>query len=433
MGIGEDFKTLLNNVAINNSEVISLRYGEVTASLNKSFRDTESKFANSLQVGSYGRWTAIRGISDLDMIYIMPKSSWDTYKNGGQYKLLSDVAKAIRARYPTTTVKVDRLVVRVLYNNFDIEVQPAFEQSDFSYVYPDTKDNGSWKTTKPRDEINEIQRKNNESNRNLRRLCKLVRAWKNKHGVAMGGLLIDTLAHRYLCSTTFYDDKSYFYYRYMVRDFFEYLSNEPDKEYYMALGSGQRVAVKKRFQRKAKRAYELCVKAIDASGQKGEYQKWRNVFGNVFPAPLVLEKAAYDSVFEDTEEFVEDRFLVDIRYDVKIECDVTQRGFRRGRLTDFLRQNIPLFRRKSLDFYIKYRGINESFELYWKVLNRGEIARRKNCIRGQIFSDSGWHKINETTDFAGDHLVECYVVQRGVVVARNKILVPIDGREDEYV
>jgi len=46
---------------------------------------------------------------------------------------------------------------------------------------------------------------------NLRRLCKMVRAWNNKHGVGMGGLLIDTLAHNFLNSTSCYDDKSYFY------------------------------------------------------------------------------------------------------------------------------------------------------------------------------------------------------------------------------
>jgi hypothetical protein len=64
------------------------------------------------------------------MIYIMPSSKWEDYKTGGQNKLLKAAKDAISARYPTTTVKVDRLVVRVLYNDFHIEVQPAFEQSE---------------------------------------------------------------------------------------------------------------------------------------------------------------------------------------------------------------------------------------------------------------------------------------------------------------
>ena len=66
------FQEFLSNLAIDNADRISLRYGEITVSLNKKFRDTESKTANSLQVGSYGRWSAIKGISDLDMLYITP-------------------------------------------------------------------------------------------------------------------------------------------------------------------------------------------------------------------------------------------------------------------------------------------------------------------------------------------------------------------------
>ena len=48
----------------------------------------------------------------------------------------------------------------------------------------------------------------------------------------MGGLLIDTLAYNFLKSTSDYDSKSYLYYDEMVRDFFKYLANEPDKDHY---------------------------------------------------------------------------------------------------------------------------------------------------------------------------------------------------------
>jgi tRNA nucleotidyltransferase (CCA-adding enzyme) len=180
------FQDFLSNIKVANEEQITLRYQEITCALNKKFRDTESKTSNQLQVGSYGRWTAIKGISDLDMLYIMPSSKWEDYKNGGQSKLLKDTKDAILARYPRTTVFVDRLVVCVQYTNFHVEVQPVFKQEDGSYKYPDTKNGGSWKITKPQAELDEMQNMNNAKNRNLRRLCKMARAWKNKHGVSMG-------------------------------------------------------------------------------------------------------------------------------------------------------------------------------------------------------------------------------------------------------
>jgi hypothetical protein len=253
MTVTEMFSDFLNNLKVNNAETISLRYGEITSSLNKSFRDSESKTANSLQVGSYGRWTAIKGISDLDMLYIMPGSQWEKYKNGGQSRLLTETKDAIKARYPRTDVRVDRLVVTVTYKDFHIEVQPVFKQDDGSFKYPDSYNGGLWKITKPSEEIKAMKDFVAQKNKNLRRLCKMARAWKNKHGVGMGGLLVDTLAHNFLSSTPDYDEKSFLYYDFMSRDFFKYLSELPEQDHYKALGSGQNVKVKKKFQRKAKK------------------------------------------------------------------------------------------------------------------------------------------------------------------------------------
>lgn len=385
MSISDDFKTFLDNIKIDNAATIGSRYGEVTAALNKEFRDTESKTANSLQVGSYGRWTAINGISDLDMIYVMPAGKWEDYKDGRQYELLRDARAAIKRRYPSTTVKVDRLVVRVLYKDFHLEVMPAFKLADGSYKYPDTANGGSWKITKPQAELDEMKEANARKNRNLRRLCKMARAWKNKHGVAMGGLLIDTLAYNFLESTDDYDTKSYHYYDFMCRDFFEFLADQPEQSEYAALGSRQRVRVKKRFERKAKKAYELCLKAIEASGQKNERQKWRDVFGNAYPAPAKSaagEAAAYAHVFKNTEEFVEDRFPVDIRYDLRINCEVTQDGFRPTMLRQLLEGYGVLRPQKKLRFFLADASdLPENVELYWKVLNRGDEAERRDMIR----------------------------------------------------
>lgn len=434
MSIADTFKQFLNNLAVDNAETITLRYEEITCSLNKNFRNTESKTANSLQVGSYGRWTAIKGISDLDMLYIMPKGAWDTYnKKGGQSKLLVDTAAAIRSRYPQTNIRVDRLVVAAVYSKFRIEAQPVFEQDDGSFKYPDTYDGGSWKITKPRDEIRAMKEFSSEKNQNLRRLCKMARAWKNKHGVGMGGLLIDTLVHNFLNSTTDYDNKSYLYYDYMSRDFFAYLKDLPKQDYYAALGSGQRVKVKKSFQSMANKAHELCLKAIDARGTDSQNDKWRAVYGRLFPASEKVTKveAASDRVVRMTEEFAEDVFVgIDIRNNIKIDCTVEQAGFRPASLRELLREHKLLKPRKTLKFSVVNTDIVGPYELFWKVLNRGEEAIRRDCIRGQIVADNGHKQRTETTRFRGDHVVECYAVVDHVVIATDRIHVPIDSNQE---
>lgn len=433
MSIADTFKEFVTNLAVDNSATISSRYEEITCSLNKKFRDTESKTENSLQVGSYGRWTAIKGISDLDMLYIMPKGEWDNYKDDGQSRLLSDAAAAIRARYRQTTVRVDRLVVAAIYSKFRVEAQPVFEQDDGSFKYPDTYNGGSWKITKPRDEIKAMSDFVSDKNKNLRRLCKMARAWKNKHGVGMGGLLIDTLAHNFLNSTDEYDDKSYLYYDYMSRDFFSYLKDLPKQDYFAALGSGQRVKVKKNFQRKAKKAYELCLKAIEAEGQDNQNDKWRKVYGRLFPAAekLVKIEAASGRNVRMTEEFVEDVFGgIDIRNNITIDCNVEQAGFRTASLREIVKEHKLLKPRKKLTFSVVSADIAVPYGLFWKVLNRGQEAVNRDCIRGQIVADDGHKRRVETTTFKGDHVVECYAVVDGVVVATDRIHVPIDSNEE---
>lgn len=437
MSIADTFKQFLSNLAVDNAQAISDRYGEITCALNKKFRDTESKTANTLQVGSYGRHTAIKGISDLDMLYIMPKGDWDNYKDGGQSKLLSDTAAAIRARYPKTTVKVDRLVVQAIYSNFRVEAQPVFEQDDGSFKYPDTYNGGSWKITKPREEIQAMSEFDTQKNKNLRRLCKMARAWKNKHGVGIGGLLIDTLAHNFLKSTSDYDDKSYLYYDYMSRDFFAYLKELPKQDYFAALGSGQRVKVKKNFQRKAKKAHELCLKAIDAEGKENQNDKWRAVYGRLFPAAEKVQKAALADraghAVRMTEEFPEDVFAaIDIRNNIRIDCQVEQNGFRPASLREMLRNRTLLMPRKKLTFTVVETDIPGSYSLFWKVLNRGQEAINRDCIRGQIVADDGHKRNVEHTNFKGDHVVECYALVDGVVVATDRIHVPINANQEDY-
>jgi len=428
LSVSEMFQQFLDNLKIDNDEQITLRYEEITACLNKKFRDTESKTANSLQVGSYGRWTGIKNISDLDMLYIMPKSKWDDYKNGGQSQLLTDTKDAIKARYPTTIVKVDRLVVRVLYTNFHVEVQPVFEQEDGSFKYPDTYNGSSWKITKPREEIKAMSEFVTQKNKNLRRLCKMARAWKNKHGVGMGGLLIDTLAHNFLKSTNEYDDKSFLYYDYLSRDFFKYLADQPDQDYYAALGSGQRVKVKQKFQKKAKKAHELCQKAIAAKNTDTVNDKWKKVYGRPFPAKATVNKADTSQLLEswrNTEEFIEDRYPVDIRYSLKIECEVSQNGYRQHYLTEMLINHIPLLANKKLKFWVFHIDVPGTYSIEWKVLNKGDEARRRDSVRGQIVPDKGHKEKIENTLFRGGHIVECYAIQNGVVVAKDRIEVPI--------
>lgn len=419
------FDGLLTNLTVDTSDKIAQRRDEITKSLNLEFRGVEGSTENKLMVGSYGRWTAIRGISDLDLLFILPASARDRYiKDGGPSKVLARVRQAIEKRYANTSVTVDRLVVVVQFSDFMFEVQPVFQNADNSYLYPDTKSD-SWKITKPRAEIDEIRTENDRSNGSLRRLCKLARAWKNKHGTPMGGLLIDTLVYNFLKDRTEFHSSNSVLDDEMVKEFFLFLAEEEDHEFYAAVGSKQRVAVKKRFQPKARKAHNLALKAIEAEGQKNAYKKWRDIFGRVVPASAADSLAASAARYSDTEEFVEDQYRVDVRYSLGIDCEVTQAGFRPTMLREMLRRRTWLLPRKQLKFKIVSTDVRGPYAVRWKVLNRGPEAERRDAIRGDLIESNHGQERHETTSFSGTHYVECYAIQDGTVVARDEIEVPI--------
>jgi hypothetical protein len=250
----------------------------------------------------------------------------------------------------------------------------------------------------------------------------MARAWKDANGVVMGGLLIDTLVYRFFSATSEYDDKGSLWFDFMARDFFEFLMNEPDKDYYLALGSNQRVNVKKRFQSKAKKAYNRCLDAIDKEGKASANKKWREVFGSA--VPLEISESARS--FKDTEEFIENRYPVDIRESLVIDCKVTQNGWRTASLREMLKNKALLLPNKELDFTLTECSVSYPYDVKWKVLNRGDEAEHRNNIRGEIIlPNRAGNARHEQTSFRGEHVVECYVIKDGIVVARDVIDVPI--------
>lgn len=205
MTTAKAFEDLLSNIVLDNNEQLSNRYKEITKKLNRRFRNTDSETDNSLQVGSYGRYTGIKGISDLDMLYIIPDGLWDTYKNDPS-KLLRDTRDALQERWPNTEIYVDSPVVVLNFENFKFEIQPVFmdyeENDDLPfYWFPDTKDS-KYKKTKPKHEQAEMTRFRSKYGDTHRRLCKIMRAWKNTSGLAMSGLLLDTLTYNFLNDKT---------------------------------------------------------------------------------------------------------------------------------------------------------------------------------------------------------------------------------------
>lgn len=429
------------------------RYYRIVNKLNSAYWEENSDEDHGYIVGSLGRKTAIKGISDMDMLFVLPstmKKSSDDPSVNVQSQLLQKVKGKIKEIYPNTIVRGDGqvIVVSMTSAKCEIEVCPVFERTDGAFDYPDSNDGGRWKKTNPIPEATESEIMIDLTNAHYQHVCRIIRAWKNNQGFKFGGLLIDTLVYNF-----FNDDKYKHYqecdfdsYLQLFIDLFKYLKDQDEnKKYWLALGSHQHVhKSKSKFITRAKKAYNKLNGCTEESDNI--YELLQDIFGTDFPVPtpIIEASSAMNSVsksfsnFSNTEEFITDMFPVDIRYELEIDCDVDLTGYRRKSLREMIRSTLQLPAKKTLTFKIMYNEFEEkykkirdddqknynSYRVYWKVLNRGPEARRKDCIRGQI--RSGKETKVEVTSFKGEHIVECYIVHDNVVVAKDRILVPID-------
>ena len=290
MSVSENFKTFCSNLRMSDDVVskIQSRYHNVLQRINIDYWGTYSNSAHGLYVGSYGRDTEI-WTSDIDILVQLPWNVYEkfnSYSSNRQSALLQDVKKVLQKTYSTSHLKSDGQVVCIDFSdNISFEIVPSFLKDNGSYTYPDTNNGGSWKITDPKSEIDAMNERNAESNKNLKRLCRMARAWKEKCNVLMSGILIDTLAYRFI-DTWKYKNKSYLYYDYMSRDFFDYLKNtNENQEYWLAPGSNRYVWKTENFQSKAKTAYNKTIAAIEdeANDYYSSRQKWREIYGTRFP------------------------------------------------------------------------------------------------------------------------------------------------------
>lgn len=410
--------------------------GEIAKKLNKHYYELDSDTSSHLYiVGSVGRQTAIKGSSDLDILFDLPQSVYTKYNNytsNGQSALLQDVKAVLQERYPKTDISGDGQVVVIAFEKYTVELVPAFKNDDDSFTYPDTHDGGSWKTTNPIPEQEECEKCDNASNCIYFDFCHIIRSWKNAIGLPMGGLLIDTLIYDHFSEKGNYSNSGYDDYLSILTNIFEYLKDQKkDRNFWYAVGSNQKVynSDDGAFVNKAKVAYSRLNGTTNST--EGINAILIDLLGIDFPAAEEKSMASFSADRyhrirgTDKERFIEELFPVDIRYALRIDCNVTQDGFRPRFLSEILREHKWLSRRKQLDFQIMHTNCPAPYSIYWKVRNVGKEAKARHMIRGEIRCTDNSHK-KEHTDFYGPHYVECFLVKDGICVARARIDVPIE-------
>lgn len=421
------------------------KYGGVCKLLhNHYYSGTEYTGKTKILIGSYGKKTNIRPPGDIDVVFKMPADAFETYlqKDNAQSQLLQDVRGILSKTY-TTTEKISAfgkvVVINFTSGKHNVEVLPGWEQSDGSFIIPNTSNGGSWERWNPAADIVAINSSNTETGK-TKSLIRLLKKWRVVCDVPLDAFKIEVLVTNHL---KYYYDNNVIGVEYadLLKSFFENLLVIPDGS--ITTPSGSYVLIGSDWYSKTQSALSRLEKAIKAYGDKDFADctlELRKIFGESFPKIEVQKEYLSDTrlseLFKlypsDEDEFIDKNYNFPISinsdYSVLIDTRIEEaNGFRKGFLLEKLINSLQfaLPKSASLSFYIKYIDVAEPYHVYWKVRNFGEEASRKECLRGRITKDGGGNEKVESTAYTGIHFVECYIIKNNQCVAIGRIPVPI--------
>lgn len=398
--------------------------------------------STKLLIGSYGKHTHIRPPRDIDLLFKMPDSEFarfDALSGNKQSQLLQEVRGILKDRFSTTEeIKAWGKVILISFaeSTHTVELLPAWRLPSGEYRIPNTENGGSWDTWNPSAEIKAIHDSSTQT-KHTKSLVRMLKAWVRNSGVPLKSFILEILVIDYLRDE--YNNQVNERYAQLVLGFFEYLRAKRHGSVH-SLGSSQSISLGDEWSSRVDSALSRAQKAIEHETQdklRDASLEWQKIFGTDFP--IVADRAVIADPLVDkiaqltrdypspTEEDLARDYGIAIKlvseYEVVLDAEVTQNGFRRGLLTDFLKRHFPLLKGKKLKFRIQKNNVPYPDRIMWKVRNFGEEARKAGGLRGEIIIGS--NEKDETTLYHGEHYVECYVVKDGVCVAIGKVLVPI--------
>ncbi|MFZ1292526.1 MAG: hypothetical protein WAR79_20720 [Melioribacteraceae bacterium] len=389
---------------------------------------------NCIQIGSFPRYTAIRPIHDLDILYIIGK--WDE-RNHSSIEVLRILHAKIKTVYknPTkykldTSLQTHSVTVTFIDDNkeiFSVDIVPAYvysknEFKDDTYKVPELliqkhgikraeyyqrllseKKEMNWIVSDPRGYI-EVAKRVNNANTDFRKVVKFAKAWKNACKTKDDDFELKSFHIEQLVTFNYQKNINLE----IFDGIFQFFVELPEK-----IMSAQ---IKDRANNDKYIDDYLNVLTI---WQKEKIVKAHDGF--LIKLEELSNTDSIDSLFDicfykrasSSEQFLFDYkipTLLDDNYSFEIFGEVQERegGFRR-----YVLDKLGLI---QVDRKIKFRinGELPNVDLFkWKVKNDNSSKEP----RGEI-SDHYTRNDPENSKYNGSHFVECYAIKNNICVSK---------------
>jgi Second Messenger Oligonucleotide or Dinucleotide Synthetase domain len=241
-----------------------------------------------LKVGSYGKGTATRPPSDLDMLFLIPSTEFARVNQtvgNKQSQLLQEVKRALEWTFPRTDLRADGQVVVAPFQTYNVDVTPAFLCKDGTYLTANTASGGSWRVSNPVAEYQLLTTVNSACAGKATDLSKMLKAWKRECSVDIKSISLEVLACGFVEQWP-HRMRDLYWYDWMIRDFFEFMLRYKNG-WTLVAGTSDKIQLGDSWFSKCESAYNRSLKACDYERSDYAYlaaDEWQKIFGQQFTA-----------------------------------------------------------------------------------------------------------------------------------------------------
>ena len=277
----DQFQQFADNIRLTETqeEDAKTKYTGVCTKLHNSYYDTKYDGGTKFLFGSYKTKTNVRPLTikqDVDVLFKIPKETYEKFKDyesNGPSALLQEIRSLLKDHYTTTdkiSAWVNVVLVQFANNTHNVEVLPAFEKDDKTFIIPNSADGGRWDKFDPRKQIEDFKTSNLTTNRLTAELTRMIKTWRNTVST------INYSSHDLLnnvmkfLTNNYSTGANHSEYSNVVKDFFQFLKNNCDD------------TIKTHVQT----ALDRAIKALNYENEnkpKEASEEWRKIFGNDFP------------------------------------------------------------------------------------------------------------------------------------------------------
>ena len=424
-----DFDAFLKNIEPSATTVSYI--SSIQNNLRTYLKDHESYknvHEDTFLSGSYAKHTSIRPVlgdkkRDVDIIvvttYPSDKSSID---------VLNELQDVLTQKSDYSSSKIQHHSVGIDMSGISVDVVPVVvDENDDQLYYIGNSETGEWTVTDPKGHKSWSTEVNKSNDGKYKPLVKIFKWWrrincpgdrKYPKGITLEKIIADNLGDNTLSTEDFFVGTMQNIISAYKEDYVELkinpvIDDPSDKIIGNDLLSGYSTNDFSSFIKKLEEHANL----LNREGTTND--TWRKILGTEFPKGNSAISFAFSNY----------QLCINAPHRQRLIWPVQRGGaaFISARVVnsngveiEYNNNGAPLEKNCSL-FFKALTGVKPPYIVKWQIVNTGFEAQNANCLRGYFEnSDIGANGKRESTLYSGTHSVQCFIIKRGICVAKSK-------------